>query len=446
MSLKAMHESKKNNPEPVILSEHLIERLDEATKVVEQEQERREQAETENQQLRISLQKQTKLLTQLCETSDNEMPKKLSEQLLSEQKQNEKLKKQLQDAAATAENDKKASDRQISQLEAEISRLERQLNYERFDKKAYLLGLESREQALKEGHEALKTDRKNFNSQVQSEARKMIQDEVAILKDKTAQCEAEKARLIAQQEANEAEQQKWVSAEKEKIEAKATQKFTEYKAKQDEQTAQERAKNERDYKSRNTALTSKVVFIIGLVVNGGLICSIVSIIGFIIAFFHGLLPFIIEDGKKIGGWIRNDWNAIFGQSFIFPNTLLPIAQLTLPLIFLIVVGIWTARDFDDRKWVVFADKVSIIFIGTGIGISAVFGKQLSEILGWNTVMFPIMVYLLYVLIRWLWEIGFIQGIFEWWKGLAPNHKGAIMWFTLMAIVIAVISRSCNKGS
>ena len=88
---------------------------------------------------------------------------------------------------------------------------------------------------------------------------------------------------------------------------------------------------------------------------------------------------------------------------------MPILQLALPLIFLIIVGIWTALDFEERKWVVFADEISIMVIGVGVGILTVFGKQISE-LGANTVMLPIAVYLLYVLGRWLWEIGAVEAI------------------------------------
>lgn len=482
MSLKAIHESKRNslesvpsNPEPVILPEHLLERLAEAQKALEREQKQRTQAEQRAKSEAEKNKTLQRLLTELSETSDSEMPTKLSEklkeqesQLSREQEQNRQLKKQLQDAEATAEEDKRASDRQISQLEADISKLERQLKYEKFDKNAYLKSLESREKALKHGQEALKTDRAEFNSRVQSKAQEIEQATITNYEAKKAQCEAEQARLTAQQEAVEAERQEWLSAEKEKIDTEVNRQVSTHKAELDEQTAKERAEHdqqhdkrekelESNWKARNTALTAKFATISGLTVSGGLISGTVALISAVIAFAHGLLPFIIEDGKEIGNWIRNDWTAIFGQAFVFPNTLLPIIQLALPLIFLIVVGIWTALDFDEHKWVVFADDVSIGFIGTGIGISAVFGKQLSEILGFNTVMFPIAVYLLYVLIRWLWEIGAIQGLgkvlkwlivtpIEWWKGLEPNEKAgnAIIVFVIVGTIL--MFRHWAKGS
>ena len=357
----------------------------------------------------------------------------------------------MQDAENTAEDDKKASDRRISQLETDISDLERKLKYNKFDKEQYLKGLESREQALKDGQEALKTDKAEFNNRVQSKAQEIEQDTA-----RKAKCEAEQTRLIEQQQAVEAERQEWLSSEKEKIDTEVTRQVTEHKAELDEQTAKERAEQERqhdkrekelesNWKSRNIALTGKFATISGLTISVGLISGIVAIISTVIAFVHGLLPFIIEDGKEIGDWIRNDWNAIFGQAFVFPNSLLPIIQLALPLIFLIVVGIWTALDFDERKWVVFVDNISVIAIGTGIGISAVFGKQLSELLGLNTVMFPIAVYLLYVLIRWLWEIEAIQKPIEWWKDLESNQKIGNAMIVVVIVCAVLMVRYWIKG-
>ena len=420
-----------------------------------------EDLQTENEQLRTKNRTLQRLLTELSETSDSEMPTKLSEKLKeqerllsSEQEQNRQLKKQLQDTVATAEEDKKASSRKISQLE-------RQLKHDKFDKEQYLRGLESRERELKEGQKALKVAKDDFNSRVQSKAEEIEQDTISDYEARKAKCEAEQARLIEQQQAVAAERREWLSSEKEKIDTEVTRQVTQHKAKLDEQRAQERAEQERQHndrekelrskwKLRDTALTAKFVTISGLTVSVGLISGIVAIISTVIAFAHGLLPFIIEDGKEIVNWIRNDWNAIFGQTFVFPNTLLPIIQLALPLIFLIVVGIWAALDFGERKWVVFADKISIIAIGTSVGISAVFGKQLSEILGLNTVMFPIAVYLLYVLIRWLWEIGAVEATFngikwlittpiEWWQGLEPHQKtGNVIIVSVIVIAILVI--------
>ena len=168
-----MHENRRNslesspsNPEPVILPEHLIERLAEAQKALEQEQERRTQAEQRAESEAEKNRTLQRLLTELSETSDSEIPKKLSEKLKEqerllsiEQEQNRQLKKQLQDTEATAEDAKKANDRQISRLEAGITALERKLEYDKFDKEQYLRGLESREKALAHGQEALRSDR-----------------------------------------------------------------------------------------------------------------------------------------------------------------------------------------------------------------------------------------------------------------------------------------------
>ena len=131
---------------------------------------------------------------------------------------------------------------------------------------------------------------------------------------------------------------------------------------------------------------------------------------------------------------------------MFPKPVFPVfavLQLALPLIFMIVVGIWTAFDFDERKWVVFVDEVSCIAIGSGVGIAAVFGKQLSW-LGINTVMFPLAIYLFYVLIRWLWEIDafdaaerLLMSAAIKWRELEKNEKQgfALMGFFIIAAVV-----------
>lgn len=459
MSLRAMHESRQNSleskqdkTEPVILPENLIERLAEAQKALEWEQERRIQAEQKANSETEKNKTLQRLLIELSETSDSEMPKKLNEQLnesekklLNEQEQNRQLTEQLQNAAVTADNDRTTHEKEKSQLEAKISYLKRQLRYSHFDKKQYLKGLESREQAIKQGEETLKSDRAEFNTRVQSKAQEIEQDTIVDYEARKAECEAEKARLIEQQRAVETERQEWLYSEKEKIATEIERQVTAHKAELDEQSAQERAEQERQHDerekalekhwiSRNGELIAKFASISGITVIGGLISAVTAVFSVIIAFAHGLLPFIIEDGKEIGSWISSDWHSIFGQAFVFPQSLLPILQLALPLIFLIIVGIWTALDFDERKWVVFADKVSCIFIGTSIGISSVFGKQLSAI-GLNTVMFPIAVYLLYVLFRWLKEIDAIQLItspIDWWKGLDSNKK---IGNSIIAIVI-----------
>ena len=293
--------------------------------------------------------------------------------------------------------------------------LRRKIQFEKFDKIAYLQGLESREQELKDGEEALKIDRANFNSRVQSKAQEIEQKAVSEYETQKARCEAEKTRLIKQQEAVEAEQQLWLQTEKEKIDTEVARQVTKHKAELDEQANKRQIELEKDRKLRNIASKAKFATISGLTVTVGLVSGIVAIISGFLAFTHGLLPFLIKDIKTIGKWIAEDWHEIF-DDFAFPQALLPILQLALPLIFLIIVGIWTALDFEERKWVVFADEISIMVIGVGVGISTVFGKQISE-LGANTVMLPIAVYLLYVLGRWLWEIGAVKAVYNGTIGL-----------------------------
>ena len=293
--------------------------------------------------------------------------------------------------------------------------LRRKIQFEKFDKIAYLQDLESREQELKDGEEALKIDRANFNSRVQSKAQEIEQKAVSEYETQKARCEAEKTRLIEQQKAVETEQQLWLQTEKEKIDTEVARQVTKHKAELDEQANKRQIELEKDRKLRNIASKAKFATISGLTVTVGLISGIVAIISGFLAFTHGLLPFLIKDIKTIGKWIAEDWHEIF-DNFAFPQALLPILQLSLPLIFLIIVGIWTALDFEERKWVIFADEISIMVIGVGVGVSTVFGKQISE-LSANTVMLPIAVYLLYVLGRWLWEIGAIEAVYNGTIGL-----------------------------
>lgn len=183
----------------------------------------------------------------------------------------------------------------------------------------------------------------------------------------------------------------------------------------------------------------------GATVLGGFICATVAVCSAVIAFVHGLLPFMIADSKEIGKWISSDWHSIFGKAPAFPKPAFPILsvlQLALPLIFLIAVGIWTTLDFDERKWVVFADKISCIAIGISVGISAVFGKQLSWI-GLNTLMFPLAIYLFYVLIRWLWEIDafdaaerLLTSAADKWSGLEKNEKQG--YALLVVVIVAAV--------
>ena len=385
--------------------------------VLKQEQAQRMQAE---QRARSEAEKNKtlqNLLDELSRTSDSELPTKLNaqlkekdRQLLNEQEQKKQLEKKLSTTIAAASADKQARDKQISLLRTE-------LQAQKFDKEKYLRGLESRERDLRNGQAALRSDREAFDTRVQNKAQEIEKDVIADYEAKKRSCEAERSRLIAQQK-----------AEKDTIDAAVAKKVKEHTGKLDEQAAKERAEQdkkhesrekelEKNWKSRNTALTAKYTSIIGLTFSVCLISGIVAMICFVTAFVHGLLPFIITDGKEIGSWISSDWHA---------------------------VGLWTALDFEERKWVLFADKVSIIFIGSGIGISFVFGKQLSAI-GLNTVMLPIAVYLLYVLARWLFETGAIDGLAtlvtrltDWWHDLEPNEKQGNALLAVIFIIAAIM--------
>lgn len=425
-----------------MLEARAVEHLQQA-EVLKQEQAQRMQAEQRASSEAEKNKTLQNLLDELSRTSDSELPTRLNaqlkekdKQLLNAQEQNKQLEKKLNTTIAAASADKQA-------LAKEISQLEYDLKSQRFDKQQYLKGLESRERELQNGQVALRSDREAFDIRVQSKAKEIEKDVIADYEAKKRSCEVERANLIEQQK-----------AEKETIAAAVSKQVKKHTDELDEQAAKERSERDKqhenrekelesNWKSRNTALTVKFASIGSLIVTVGLISGIVALVSFVIAFVHGLLPFIVTDGREIGVWINRDWRAIFGKTFVFKRAFVPILQLFLPLIFLIVVGIWTALDFKERKWVVCDHAVSIMVMGTGIGIAAVFGKQLSSI-GLNTVMLPVAVYLLYVLIRWLWEIGTIDAIDsfvfklqEWWHDLEPHEKQGNALLAVIFIVAAV---------
>lgn len=192
------------------------------------------QAEAEKQQLQRSLQEQSKLMKQLCESSDSEMPKKLNVKLneqekllLKEKEKNEKLKKQLQDTAVSAEEDKKASNRRISRLIDEISQLERKLESNRFDKEQCLKSLEMRERAVVK-------KRFELDEHIRVRAEAIEKDTVAHYKVAEEALEAEKAKCIEQQKSVEAERQEWLLSEKEKIDNEVEQRIIAHKSALDE--------------------------------------------------------------------------------------------------------------------------------------------------------------------------------------------------------------------
>lgn len=455
MSLKAMHENKKNNAENrqsnykseiSLETEDLLMSLAEISEELTTERNLRIQLEQNNNSKEQQIKDLQNLLTELSKTSDNEISLKLSEQLkekdkqiLNEQEQNRQLKKELQDAAATSEEDKKANNKIISQLESDISRLERQLNYSKFDKVQYLKELESREKAVKEKNEKL-------DEHIEKKAYKIEQDTIKHYKEKESEFERKKAEYLDLK-----------LKEYDNIKSAVEQQVAEHKAELDEQFERKQGQQERDYnsrnkdlesewqlknyrlenewKSRNNILTGK--FAITLMV--GAISAIVTLFSVLIAFTHGLLPYIITDGKEIGYWCSKNWKMIFGQPFEISTSLPAILQFAIPLIFMIGVGIWTALDFDERKWVVFADKVSLMIIGIVTGISAVFSKQLN-LISINTIMFPIGIYMIYVLIRFLEETGVLDKMEELlerlakrWNGLEKNEKIGSVLVTVLLI-------------
>ena len=189
MSLRTMHESKRNSsesrtskPEPVILPEDLLKQAEEALTALKSEQAQRIQAEQRADSEAEKNRTLQRLLTELSKTSDSEMPTKLSEmlkeqdrKLSNEQEQNRQLRRQLKDAEEAVRASEKACASQTALLATENYELRRKIKFERFDKIAYLQDIESRELELKEGEKALETDRANFNRHVQDKAQEIEQ-------------------------------------------------------------------------------------------------------------------------------------------------------------------------------------------------------------------------------------------------------------------------------
>ena len=281
MSLRTMHESKRNSsesrtskPEPVILPEDLLKQAEEALTALKSEQAQRIQAEQRADSEAEKNRTLQRLLTELSKTSDSEMPTKLSEmlkeqdrKLSNEQEQNRQLRKQLKDAEEAVRASEKASARQMALLETENYDLRRKIDFERFDKIAYLRDIESRELELKKGEKALKIDRANFNRHVQDKAQEIEQKAVSEYETQKARCEAEKTRLTEQQKAVETERQLWLQTEKEKIDTEVARQVTKHKAELDEQANEKQEKLQQNYQITKLRLEAKFTTISGLTVT-----------------------------------------------------------------------------------------------------------------------------------------------------------------------------------
>ena len=349
-----------------------------------------EQLRTENQQLRNSLQ----LLTQLCNQSENETQQELLTQLNERDKQismlkeqNELLTKKLNEQNIAIGADKE----RIAELEAEKNIYN--------SKKERIL---RREKSLSEQEKANDSKKAFIDEHIRAKAYEMVQDTIS---RNNRQCENEKARYMEKQKAIEAEQEEWKSAEEEKIRIQVE----EHKATLNAERAEEKRQHEENECKRDAILKAKIVSIDSFSFSCWILCAVVTIASVGISLIHGLLPVLIKDGKEIVAWIVGNWSAIFGHTFVFPNSLSPILQLIMSLICLIFCIIWTIHDIKQ------ANYISITVIGISVGISAVFGKQLSELAGINTIMLPIAVYMAHMIIRFgvmIVKIGIKSGFFE----------------------------------
>lgn len=319
----------------------------------------------------------------------------------------------------------------------QISKLTEELNASKIDKAAYLKELEQREHELKNNER--KNDRakafleeqiKSKAYEIEKETIRKCQDEIAEIKklcadektDFKKQCESEKSEVISKYE-------KMIREEEEIIKSKSDKIIDEYKAELDEEhqnlqkdmdTQLKEKKKELEAENVNekermessskryNALRRDLIGKSSAVVIFCLVSALVSLYSVVVAFTHGLLPILIPDCKEFVNWIVNDWHKIFSSPFGLGNVF-AILKLLLPIIILVIIGIWTATDFDieNKQWVVLADKVSIAVFGSAVSLSAIFGVWLAKI-NINTVVLPFLIYFVYFLIR----SGFLEGLFE----------------------------------
>lgn len=321
--------------------------------------------------------------------------------------------------------------------EEEVRLLKAELEANKFDKAAYLKELEQREQDVRNNERKNNRDKAFLEEQIKSKAyeleKKTISDcknEIEKAKklysekieDFKKQCESEKSEVISKYE-------KMIREEEELIKSKSDKIIDEYRAELDEEhqnlqkdmdtQLKEKKKeleaenvNEKEQmessSKRYNALRRDLIGKSGAVIIFCFVSAIVSLYSVVVAFTHGLLPILIPDCKEFAGWIANDWIKIFSSPFGFGNVF-AILKLLLPVIILMIIGIWTATDFDieNKQWVVLADKVSIAVFGSAVSLSAIFGVWLAKI-NINTVVLPFLIYFVYFLIR----SGFLEGLFE----------------------------------
>lgn len=353
--------------------------------------------------------------------------------------------------------------------EEEVRLLKAELEANKFDKAAYLKELEQREQDVRNNERKNNRDKAFLEEQIKSKAyeleKKTISDcknEIEKAKklysekieDFKKQCESEKSEVISKYE-------KMIREEEELIKSKSDKIIDEYRAELDEEhqnqqkdmdtQLKEKKKeleaenvNEKEQmessSKRYNALRRDLIGKSGAVIIFCFVSAIVSLYSVVVAFTHGLLPILIPDCKKFAGWIANDWIKIFSSPFGFGNVF-AILKLLLPIIILVIIGIWTATDFDieNKQWVVLADKVSIAVFGSAVSLSAIFGVWLAKI-NINTVVLPFLIYFVYFLIR----SGFLEELFEGIGELietiseSESAKGNIMIVIVIVFIIAMI--------
>ena len=358
-----------------------------------------------------TLEQQNSRLLNLNESKMNsELLTKLQEkdkQLLTEQEQNRQLRKSQDEADRACETYKK-----------EIKRLETVIENINFDKDQYLKEFEEKEKSVREQSKENRRTKAFLDEHIQNRAYEIEQETIS-------RCEAEKERYKRQCEADKQakidEYNQLLHDESEKIQSEADRQAEQRKSELETEYSEKSKQLEAEYSEKNQKLdnqieennkkqqlmTAKSQIIGGNVVYFGLVCGIVSVWSAATAFFRGLLPSIREDGAELLSWIVSNWNTMIGEPFGAANIFAGLIFGAI-LTYLVSVTIWTIKDIDERKWVFFADKLSLTILTVSVSISAFGGEWIAAYL--NPLLIPIIVYTIYFWIKSGWGAAILVPI------------------------------------
>ena len=323
--------------------------------------------------------------------------------------------------------------------------------------KEYIKSLDSREKNLSwrekevnRREDAVYRDRKDLDELVNNKADEKVQN-ITEKYERLIADEDNKIQTLAERQV--AQYKLELNDRHRKHESELERKYAEKNEKLDKDIEA----HNRQYEQECKKLSEKKALIIAKNSIIGANCIIFALIGgimgvysSIIAFCHGLLPIISADGKEVLGWIANNWHLMCSTPFGIGNVLSGL-RLFMPLITVAIIVIWATRDFPERKWMLFADKLSLAVLCVAISISAIGGKWLSAA-GINTLVIPIIIWVIYFLIRCgvivfiLGSIadkvgGAFKGLIDHLKSLKSNEVAGYLIMILVILFVVLQIKS-----